>query len=235
MLFRSVPTDTSILGDWQRIGAGAYRNVVGGKTLPVGTGEWSWNATRVIPHPETEAGPITEFPLFTFLYADLHAHMMALPLTLLALAWALGAALAGDAAAPATNSWLFWLVGGVAIGALRATNTWDFPAYLSFGMLAVWLGHMHTVLRPTLRSALVGAARALLLAALALLFFRPFFQWYAPSYGTAEIWTGSATELGAYIKVHGLFLFILVFWLLTETRDWMQRTMALNFLGPQIR
>ena len=98
-------------------------------------------------------------------------------------------------------------------------------------MLAVWLGHMHTVLRPTLRSALVGAARALLLAALALLFFRPFFQWYASSYGTAEIWTGSATELGAYIKVHGLFLFILVIWLLTETRDWMQRTVRSEFLG----
>lgn len=226
-----VPMDTSILGDWQRIAAGAYRNIVGGKTLPVGTGEWYWNATRVIPHPESEVGPITEFPLFTFLYADLHAHMMALPLTLLALAWALGAALAGETGAESSNSWLFWLIGGVAIGSLRATNTWDFPAYLSFGMLAVWLGHMHSVLRPTLPAMLAGAARALLLAALALLFFRPFFQWYASSYGTAEIWAGSATELGAYIKVHGLFLFILVIWLLAETRDWMQRTLRSEFLG----
>ncbi|RLT44810.1 MAG: hypothetical protein DWI62_03975 [Chloroflexi bacterium] len=199
--------------------------------MPVGTGEWYWNATRVIPHSESEVGPITEFPLFTFLYADLHAHMMALPLTLLALAWALGAALAGGAAVPSSNSWLFWLIGGVAIGSLRATNTWDFPAYLTFGMLAVWIGYMHTVLRPTLRAALVGAVRAILLAALALLFFRPFFQWYASSYGTAEIWTGSATELGAYIKVHGLFLFILVVWLLAETRDWMQRTLRSEFPG----
>ncbi|GBL17813.1 hypothetical protein EMGBS1_06330, partial [Chloroflexota bacterium] len=78
----------------------------------MGTGEWYWNATRVIPHPESEVGPITEFPLFTFLYADLHAHMMALPLTLLALAWALGAALAGETGAQSSNSWLFWLIGG---------------------------------------------------------------------------------------------------------------------------
>lgn len=47
---------------------------------------WYWNATRVIPHPPEEAGPINEFPMFTFLYADLHAHMMALPYTLLVLA-----------------------------------------------------------------------------------------------------------------------------------------------------
>ena len=41
---------------------------------------WFWNASRVIPDT------INEFPFFTFTYADLHAHMIALPLTLLALA-----------------------------------------------------------------------------------------------------------------------------------------------------
>jgi uncharacterized membrane protein len=46
---------------------------------------WYWNATRVYPPAKDEAGPITEFPLFTFLFADLHAHMMALPLSVLAL------------------------------------------------------------------------------------------------------------------------------------------------------
>ena len=42
--------------------------------------DWYWPSTRVIP------GTINEFPYFTFLYADLHAHMIALPFTLLALA-----------------------------------------------------------------------------------------------------------------------------------------------------
>ena len=43
---------------------------------------WFWNASRVIPDT------INEFPFFTFIYADLHAHMIALPLTLLGLATA---------------------------------------------------------------------------------------------------------------------------------------------------
>ena len=50
---------------------------------------------RAIPDVPGDVQPITEFPFFTFLYADLHAHMMALPITLLALtvglSWVTGA------------------------------------------------------------------------------------------------------------------------------------------------
>ena len=54
--------------------------------LPIGRGEWYWNPSRVIPPgPGNE---ITEFPLFTLLYSDLHAHMLVMPLTLLIIAWA---------------------------------------------------------------------------------------------------------------------------------------------------
>jgi uncharacterized membrane protein len=43
----------------------------------------------VIDAAPGEAGPINEMPFFTFLFADLHAHMMALPYTILALGLAL--------------------------------------------------------------------------------------------------------------------------------------------------
>jgi uncharacterized membrane protein len=49
-----------------------------------------WRSTRVIG-PE-DVTPITEFPYFTFLYGDLHAHLLALPLTVLALHVALALA-----------------------------------------------------------------------------------------------------------------------------------------------
>src|SRR5512136_1267351 len=99
---------------------------------------WYFTPTREIPAPQTEAGPISEFPYFTFLYADLHAHMIAMPITLLVLALAVG--------------WLVRLplgtwgglasigLGGLAAGALRPTNTWDYPTYLVIGAAALFSG-----------------------------------------------------------------------------------------------
>ncbi|HYN88521.1 MAG TPA: DUF2298 domain-containing protein, partial [Ardenticatenaceae bacterium] len=69
---------------------GFVTGFLGGDPLPFRIEWWYWNATRVIQHAEGEAGPITEMPWFTFLYADLHAHMMALPYTVLAVGLALG-------------------------------------------------------------------------------------------------------------------------------------------------
>lgn len=122
--------------------------------LPVGVGEWYWNATRVIPVPidatgtPTETGPITEFPFFTFLYADLHAHMIAMPLTLLAVVWGIGQVRGAALPAEARSRFgrlalklLGGFVGALTIGALRPTNTWDFPTYLLLGGAAVMLAH----------------------------------------------------------------------------------------------
>ena len=68
-------------------------NLATGQPAPIYPGDWFWTATRAINYNPTEAAPITEFPFFTFLYADLHAHMISMPLQMLALAWAVGLAL----------------------------------------------------------------------------------------------------------------------------------------------
>ena len=53
-------------------------------------GDYDWfEPSRVIP------GTINEFPWFSFLLGDLHAHVLALPFTFVALAFALQVALAG--------------------------------------------------------------------------------------------------------------------------------------------
>jgi YYY domain-containing protein len=111
---------------------GLWRVVSEGAGLGVRPESWYWHPTRIIP---AEAGnPVAEFPAFTFLYADLHAHMIAFPLTLFAIALALHWARA------ARPNWGSLLLGGLVIGALRATNTWDYPTYLVLGLIALGLG-----------------------------------------------------------------------------------------------
>lgn len=90
------------------------------QALPVPIGNWYWTATRVIPDT------INEFPFFTFLYADLHAHLMGLAYTLVALAAGLHAVL--------VRGRLRWYDVGIialVLGSLRAINTWDYPTYLA--------------------------------------------------------------------------------------------------------
>ena len=70
--------------------------MLGGKPAPVYPGDWFWLATRSLNYEPGEAQPITEFPYFTFLYGDLHAHMISMPLQMLALAWAVAVVLAAD-------------------------------------------------------------------------------------------------------------------------------------------
>src|SRR5262249_50993896 len=64
--------------------------------LAVSSEYWFWPATRAIPHASAEPPPITEFPFFPFLFADLHAHLLAMPYVGLAIAGAIHLAADGE-------------------------------------------------------------------------------------------------------------------------------------------
>ena len=71
-----------LMGNLRGLGwsAGAWRSLVTGRSLP----EFDyWAASRVIPNT------INEFPLWTFVFADLHPHMIAMPFGLLVVGLAL--------------------------------------------------------------------------------------------------------------------------------------------------
>jgi YYY domain-containing protein len=200
--------------------SGGYNLLIRGQNAPIYPGDWFWSATRAIAHAPGEAGPITEFPFFTFLYGDLHAHMIALPLTLLALGWAFSLVMGHGLTRINTDSLLAWLVGVLAIGSLRPTNTWDWPTYLFIGALAI----AYSVYRRHGRFGLQMAGQAGLhivaLVALTTLAFLPFSQNYGAGYTSLQLWQGSKTPVGDYLLIHGLFLFLAVTHLLRELRAW---------------
>ena len=194
--------------------------------LPIGLNEWYWAPSRAITPGPGEAGPITEFPFFTFLYADLHAHMINLPLTVMALAWGISWVLA--AARGIKLRWVDRIVamgiGGLTIGALAPTNTWDFPVYWTLGALAVAAAPVIRKKGLTLSVAVEAMVSVAALLLLANLFFRPYYIAYGVGYTEVGLWQGSRTSLDSYLTVHGLFLILLLPWLAWETRQWMAAT-----------
>jgi YYY domain-containing protein len=99
-------------------------------------GDFDWFApSRVIP------GTINEFPWFSFLLQDLHAHVLALPFTLVALGFVLQVTLAGPRGDAVWRGVAEALAAGLAIGALYAINSWSYPAAAGLLVLAVltWL------------------------------------------------------------------------------------------------
>ncbi len=113
----------SILAVLQGVGA-LFR----GQALPIDTGWWMWNPTRVMIHT---GNAINEIPFFTFLYGDPHAHAIALPLTLLVIVWLLNEVLgAGRVRRGRLEAGLALALGALAVGILRATNFADWVTYL---------------------------------------------------------------------------------------------------------
>jgi YYY domain-containing protein len=202
-------------------------------SLPFYPGDWYWIPSRAIGD-----GPITEFPAFTFLYADLHAHLIALPITLFALCWVISIVLGrsrwGDQAGRLflPGVMLGFLFGAAAIGALRPTNTWDYPTYLVLAGVAL----LFTTLRYGWPRSQIHDGQGtrttrfvlslMLIAALVLLaqnLYLPFSQWYARGVGS-NWWQGETTLLWSYLTHWGLFLFVIVLWLGWETYHWMATT-----------
>ncbi len=77
---------------------------------------------------------INEFPMFSFLLADMHPHVMALPFWTIVIAAAFNLLRAPATAGPLTlrntTGILNFGILAVAIGALYFLNTWDFPTFL---------------------------------------------------------------------------------------------------------
>jgi YYY domain-containing protein len=215
-----------------------------GSPMPFYPGDWYWFPSRVIP-----GEPITEFPYFTFIYGDLHAHLIAFPITIFAISWSLSVVLS-KAVWAKKDGRLKWLgtltsffVGGLVIGALRPTNTWDFYTYLVLASAAL----VYSLLRhyrprwnlsiqkgDLLEKLIVALGAAGLLVMLATLLYQPFSYWFGQGYTRVEIWEGSRTPLDSYFTHWGLFLFVILSWMAWETYHWMKTTpqSALRKLTP---
>lgn len=203
----------------------------GGANLPFYPGDWYWVPSRALPQ-----SPITEFPFFTFLYADLHAHLLALPITILAIGWILSIISSHwqfESEFPKTFikiSTIF--LGGLVIGALRPTNTWDFPTYLILAVVVI----IYTILKAPTGGrtnhesfSSLGKYKELFIVLFGFIFitfffYKPFTDWYAQAYSSIELWKGAKSPFWSYFTHWGFFLVIILSWFFAETIQWMAQT-----------
>ncbi|MFN8634474.1 MAG: DUF2298 domain-containing protein [Chloroflexota bacterium] len=186
-----------------------------------------WRSTRFIG-PE-DPGPIHEFPYFTFLYGDLHAHMLSMPLQVAAVAVGLQivrlsypeiVAAAGLRARETRMAALrllarpfaLLLVSGLLVGTLRATNTWELPTYLALAGLLTLIATRPG--RWTSWPVAVAAAAVGLGAVYAVssVLFAPFLARYELFYsGVLPVKTPTAPT--QFLTINGALLFLVVTYL----------------------
>ena len=176
-------------------------------------GAW-WHASRVIP-----GNTITEFPFFSFLLGDLHAHLLDLPFVLLSIAIVLNLFVTDE---PVGLRWLrknilpFILV-IVCIGALGPIHTWDLPVYAFIFVAAVWI---QTRIRHSTETwwKSWGLLSAIAVAGM-LLFYLPFYlNMQSPILGIA-LWKGPNTRIFDQLVLWGLFLFIGISFIVAQSRS----------------
>ena len=190
-----------------------------GRDLPFGAFDY-WRSSRMMP---TDMQGITEFPFFTFLFADLHAHLMALPFTLLALGLALAVVLAraGPGASRRTWGWedtMRLAALGIAVGSLRAINAWDFPVYLAIGAAAILLAEILVHGGFGLAMLLRAAAKSAFMFGAGYIAFLPFHLSYETFFTSVES-TTNTTTLWRFLAICGPFMFIVLTFFLKESRE----------------
>jgi YYY domain-containing protein len=191
-----------------------------------------WRSTRFIG-PE-DPGPIHEFPYFTFLYGDLHAHQIALPITVAVLLVGLNL-MRGLRADPGRIRWASLIIAGVLVGMLRATNTWDFPTYAAIIGLVVVLGslvglvHLERTAIQTLVVSLIVFGLVVQIA------FAPYLQRYQLFYTGVDP-VKVKTALSQFLTIHGLFFFIgasLFAWYFVQARRRVAASRRASRLVPE--
>ena len=146
-------------------------SALGGNVLPIGHDRWYWGPSRVLAETKGVGGnAITEMPFFTFVYGDLHAHMINMPMILLTVLFLFNElAQVGRDRRGYLERFLALSLGAMSIGLMQATNTWDWPSMtlLAFiGLSYVWWVRWQDTFRPVDGAWMYGLAIGILLVAI---------------------------------------------------------------------
>jgi len=182
--------------------------------------DYFWATARVIPNT------INEYPFWSFVFADLHAHVLAMPfavsLVALLLLWVRRPRESRHTSLQTTLALL--VLSALMLGAISVTNGWSMPTYvaltavvLAFSLLrdrpgrgaGAWLAA--AVVRVIVPAALVVGG--------AFLAYLPFWRNFSPPARAIGWEVGPFAQPSDYLTIFGLFLVLLVPFIWWTWRD----------------
>ena len=178
-----------------------------------------WRSSRMF-EPGSPGNEITEFPFFSFLFADLHAHMIVIPFAMLAAALAITTFLQAGLRQGIFEQWGRLAVLGIGIGALRLINAWDFPTQLLLAGGAVLGGELILSRKPLSARIAAGLLKWIFVAAVGYLVYLPFHLNFE-LFNNGVLSSETQTPLWRYFAVHSVFLLAVLSWLFFELRGHM--------------
>lgn len=158
-----------------------------------------WTSSRVIPNT------VNEFPFFTFMQGDVHAHMFSITFQLLIILLLLNIFKSGIKVIS-----LFIL--GLSVGFLYPLNTWDYPVYLFLAIFVIAAGVFMSQgfnLSNLMKTDLLKLASIVPLALLSYLLYLPYHLSYKLERAISIVPPGSRTSIVFYFAIYGLFLFLI--------------------------
>ncbi|HPS02054.1 MAG TPA: DUF2298 domain-containing protein, partial [Candidatus Sumerlaeota bacterium] len=190
------------------VGAQVWERWATGSTKPFEVQEW--RASRVIhdgPLQGKYFETINEFPFFTFMHADLHAHLLALPWVLVLLATVANAVRRrkGGLALFGEGGWRWGrlALGAWALGTLAMTNGFDFitfslllPLFFFYHEWFASRGWHHPA-----RFLRGGAVNTALTLSLALVFAAPFLAHYQLPSASKDLLSAGAEATGFFARL----------------------------------
>ena len=180
-----------------------------------------WRSTRVIPFT------INEFPFFSFLFADLHPHMIGIPFTIFLLALVFALRRRPQDGLFSLDSLVLVFLLGLSLGGVAVINTWDLPTYFLI-VLGAFL------LRAWAQGGAWATAKALSaslgIVVLGILLYFPFFSYYQPLHVGLGL-VRRRTEIEPFLTIWGFFLFLVGSYLLLSVQRRLGRREALLAFG----
>lgn len=200
-----------------------------------------WRSSRMMP-PDPPGHEITEFPFFTFLFADLHPHLMSMPFTLLALGLSLALVLGARPKygnAPQVKlgeTFIGNRLGrvaeeggrlgalGLVVGSLFVINAWDFPTYLILAVGSVFLAELLRSGGLNAQVVLNTGMKGALVCVVSYVAFLPFHLSSEVFFSGLER-TTNKTTIWQFLSISGLFIFIISSYFLLDMKH------SIRFLG----